>query len=338
MINIKDIQDIISNKKDHVVTLPNENKFTQKTSYQMNIDLLENLINNQTLEINDYVHYSTNISQVNNKNHNQTANQTDSQIESKTVNQKNNNLIFNDTDIIDIRDVLLSIFDDNNINPKDYYLYGIKNNDSFYTSLILLTESDYIIKTRSEKLGYISSFKKELAINVSAYYNKYNYKESKFSKNSMVDKLVNTNLVDYSIQVLSSDFIKNNICILDITNKTYLEIKTLNECKNKDKMFLIIKYNENYIPIMNIDNNHLFKLDFIEFLSKEYNDFDFNSLSFNKRTFKIENASKIVLKSLSSYKLAELQELAVENNINVKKGDNKNKTKKELYDELKQIE
>ena len=186
---------------------------------------------------------------------------------------------------------------------------------------------------RSEKLDIFSS--KELLL---MYQHIIINTIIKKSKNSMVDKLVNTNLVDYSIQVLSSDFIKNNICILDITNKTYLEIKTLNECKNKDKMFLIIKYNENYIPIMNIDNNHLFKLDFIEFLSKEYNDFDFNSLSFNKRTFKIENASKLVLKSLSSYKLAELQELAVENNINVKKGDNKNKTKKELYDELKQIE
>ena len=54
----------------------------------------------------------------------------------------------------------------------------------------------------------------------------------------------------------------------------------------------------------------------------------------------IENevvVQKVNLKGYSSYKLNELQELATQYNINIKLDNDKKKTKKQLYDDLKLI-
>ena len=347
MISIKDIQDKLTARKDRMVQLPKPNKYTQKTAYQMMTVELESNINdmeasnsNQQNEINEYLNYTTKVSQVRQQSFNPHQNPSNMQ-QSKAEHQNDNNinirssnkLIYNDTDIIDIPDFLRDVFTTNKLDNKDYYLYGIKNNNSFFTSLILLSEPDYIIKSRSEKMGYITSFKKELAINLDSYYKKFNYKQGKFIKSTITDELINKNVSSYPLQVVGIDYINIDTCIIDVDNKTYLFIDTIQQDINKDKSLfsIIIKLGDYYLPVMNANGNHLFDISCMDFIKTVNTEFDFSDLPFNKRTFDV---AKTKLKAISSYKITELQELAFSGTINIRKDDGKKKTKKELYDEL----
>jgi hypothetical protein len=349
MISIKDIQDKLTVRKDRMVQLPKPNKYTQKTAYQMmavelesNITDMESSNSNQQNELNEYLNYTTKVSQVrqtsfdshsNSQYH--TNNQGNAQKENhldRTVQiRSSNKLIYNDTDIIDIPDFLLDFFTTNKLDNKNYYLYGIKNNNSFFTSLILLSEPDYIIKSRSEKMGYITSFKKELAINLDSYYKKFNYKKSKFIKSTITDELINKNVCSYPQQVVGVDYINIDICIVDIDTKTYLFIDTIQQDINKESFSIIIKLGGYYLPLMSSNGNHLFDISCMDFIKTINTEHDFSEASFNKRTFDVV---KTKLKALSSYKITDLQELAASNNINIRKDDGKKKIKKELYDEL----
>ena len=334
MIDIKDIQEKLINKKDNSVKLHPENKYTQRNAYQMTITYLEKKLSNNSHDISSYTNLSTKISQVNNRNDNINNTRNDNQIISNThnntndnqkkssLNNKSNKLIYNDTDIIDIPEFLLLFFNENNIEHKEHYLYGIKNNDSFFTSLILLSEPDYIIKSRSEKLGYISSFKRDLAINLNNFYKKFNYKHSRFSKDTIINELINTNDINYSLQVISIDYIKTNSCIIDIEKKNYLYIETETDLNS---FYIIIKLNDYYLPVMNIRNNHLFDIKLLDFIKLHYSKYDFCNSKFKERNL---NQESINLKAITYYKIADLKELACKHNINIKKDGNKNKTKK----------
>ena len=330
MINLQDVIEKIANKKDNLVKLPNENKYTQKNAYQITVSELENVLSDSEIKnsIKQYTNYETKISQVNNnvKSFNKQNNEENNSENNKS--NKSNKLVYNDSDIIDIPNFLKLFFEQNKLECKNYYLYGIKNLDSFFTSLILLSEPDYIIKSRSEKLGYISSFKKELAINLSSNFKKFNYKKFRFGKDKMIDELINTNNVNYSLQVVTVDNIKVNTCILDIENKVYIYIETQSET---DKYYIIVKLNNNYLPIMNVNNNHLFEQDHFNYIKENFNKYNFSTSIFKERKLDINETT---LKAITSYKVADLQELANNHNISIKKDGNKNKTKKELYQEL----
>ena len=344
MINLKDIESKLLNRKDKLVRLPKDTKFTQKNAYCMYINELEESLNNNTdnQDLNEYLRYQTKVSQ--NSKYNNTDNKVNEQLNNQPNNQNNiqssiktsNKLIYSDTDIINIPEFLVSFFKDNNINDNNYYLYGIKNQNSFFTSLILLSKSDYIIKTRSEKMGYISSFKKELAISLDNFYKKYNYKSSKFSKNKMTTQLIDNDSINYPLKVVGVDFIKSNICIVDIENKEYMIINSYEET-NKGEYYIVVKLNEYYLPVMNVTSNHSFESKFIEYFKNIYSPFNYDDIEFNERVIGMEeDNSKLKLKSITAYKLGDLQTMANEYNISIKKQDSgKNKTKKDLYQEIK---
>jgi len=341
MINIKDIQDKLTARKDRMVQLPKPNKYTQKTAYQMmtvelesNISDMEAINSNQQNDLNEYINYTTKVSQVRPQSFNppnMQESKTDHHNDNNTNIRSSNKLIYNDTDIIDIPDFLRDFFTTNKLDNKDYYLYGIKNNNSFFTSLILLSEPDYIIKSRSEKMGYITSFKKELAINLDSYYKKFNYKPAKFIKSTITDELINKNVSSYPLHVVGIDYINIDTCIIDVDNKTYLFIDTIQQDINKGSFSIIIKLKDYYLPVMNTNGNHLFDISCMDCIKTVNTEFDFSVSPFNRRTFDV---SKTKLKAISSYKITELQELASSGTINIRKDDGKKKTKKELYDEL----
>ena len=372
MINLERLIDVLSNFKERPYKLPQHNKYTQKTAYEMKIDELEKMVENDCSQLNDYLDKTMNITSDSRKSkfYNQKkvktidtgASENNSNfynVEDTSDTQGSNQIIFNNEEIIDIPDVLSCLFNEKNkLDKTKYYIYGIKNNESFFNSIVLLTQKDYIIKSKSEKSGAITSFKRELGLKVNTAYSQFDYKQLKFKKSNMVSELMEEGIINYSLIVATSDYIEENICIIDINKKSYTFIPSTiyedddNHSSNTKSLLLIVKINEHYIPIMNTNGNHLFDIKIKDLISHNFEK-EIIGKQFNERSeFIIKKESQdntsqtpnsmeeqlpLQLKKITTYKLQELQELAIKHKINIKKTENnkvKNKTKAELYSEL----
>ena len=311
MINIQRLQDTLINFKSTRIIIPNSNKFTQNTAFQMKIDELTNINYNEN---NDLKQYITN------------------NINRETIIQKENTEIVNDNynngDSNNIPDNLKSVFGN---DFKNYYLYGNRNEHSFFLSIIFLTQNNFIIKNDKEKHSNMISFKRELNLQVDNLYKNNNYKDLNFNKKDLTCNIQNSKtIIDYSICILCSDFLNKNICIIDLEKNIYNYIKTFDN--SKTDFVLIIKEKNNYHPIMNIDNNHVLDNTIFEKITTHFVKQEVEEKYLERK----EN--NIKLKAISNYKLPELQKLCKEKNINIKKSVNekeKNKTKQELFNELK---
>lgn len=310
MINIQRLQDTLSNFKSTRIVIPTSNKFTQNTFFQMKVNELTNIDYNENNVLKQYITNNTR----------------------ETINNKepieNINENYNNGDSNTIPDNLKSIFEN---DFKNYYLYGNCNEHSFFLSIIFLTQNNFIIKNDKEKHSNMVSFKRELNLQIDNLYKNNNYKDLNINKKDLTCNIQNSNtVIDYSICILCSDFLNKNICIIDLGKNTYNYIKTFD---NSEKDFvLIIKEKNNYHPIMNIDNNHILDTTVFEKITTHFVKQEIEEKYIERK----ENTIK--LKAISNYKLPELQKLCEEKNISIKKsvnGKEKNKTKQELYNELK---
>lgn len=371
MINIDKLADTLCNFKGRSYKLPVENRFTQRTAYEMKIDELENLISNNCEELNDYLDKRMLITSEPKR---EKYNNKQEDLINISNNIISNSIIFNNEDILDIPDKLFCIFENHSskLDKSKYYLYGIKNDDSFYYATVLLTQKDYIIKSKSEKSGAIMSFKREMGLKVNTSYNNFDYKQLKFKKSNMISELMEDGILNYSLIVTTSDYINKNICIIDIDKKSYLYIPTTiindNDDENDESyggFLMMIKINDYYLPIMNTDGINIFDTRILSLIKDNFEKQEIDSCYRERignvkmrRLSSINGVGNIVdssldsignnggstsetlplqLKALSAYKLKDLQEMAIKYKLNIKKNNNskeKNKTKGELYNEL----
>lgn len=337
MINLEKLINVLGNFKGRTCNIPDGNKFTQRTSYQMKVSELEKLVDNDMSELEEYVDRTMNItSQKNNRSKNQYERiKNDINITSF----ENNSIIFTDGEILNIPHILEPIFQD--LNKVDYYLYGIKNNESFYNSLVLLTQKDYIIKTKSEKSGSVTSFRRELELKLEINFANFDYKELRLNKADLISLLNIGREVNSGIKLVASDFIKENVCVININTKSYHYFEAFDLIDDNMDFLIIIQINDYYIPIMNTDGKHTFQQNVLTYINQNFEkEIDSSIKRFRKvKTNKEGDTISLQLKALSAYKLKDLQDLAISNSINIKKGDkngkDKNKTKIELYNELK---
>ena len=183
----------------------------------------------------------------------------------------------------------------------------------------------------------------------------------------MVTDLMNDHNLDFSLRVSAIDYIKCDVCIINIDTKSYMYMKSYNidnATSTSTSFYIVLNINDNYVPIMNSSGKHLFNEETLKLIKgnfekgtceKPYRERLFvkpsHKSSNTENTQQSENLQnetvneeqpELNLKALSSYKLKELQELATKYNINIKKNMNnkkgngkmKNKTKEELYNEL----
>ena len=66
---------------------------------------------------------------------------------------------------------------------NDYYLYGLKNPESFCKAVLLLYDTSFIIQKSHMRKNYVLTFKKEMAIKLDHYYKSLKYKNFKVNKN-----------------------------------------------------------------------------------------------------------------------------------------------------------
>jgi len=314
MINIQRLQDTLSNFKSTKINIPPFNKLSQKTAYQIKIDDLSSLQYNDNNDLNYYINKS-NKSNKSNTSFN------------KPLNIKENNNVYTEEGVNTIQDSVQNVLGNNN---DKYYLFSINSENSFFLSIIFLTQNNFIIKNVKEKHSTMILFKRELNLQIDNLYKSNQYKDLKINKKELTINIQNNKtVIDYSICILCSDYFNKNVCIINLDKNTYQYIKSYNN-QNKE-FFLIIKENDLYCPILNIENNNVLNESVFDNIKKNF------VKEIIEEKYLERNENRIKLKAITNYKLSDLQEICNQKNITITKIVNdkeKNKTKLELYNEL----
>jgi hypothetical protein len=213
-------------------------------------------------------------------------------------------LVYSKNDIIEVPDFFSEFLDLNK-----YYVYGSSN---IYESFIVLLDNNYLNQSDTEKNEQLSSLKFKLTENLSKLYKELDYKNTYLPKADIL-KLISEPTPEI-IKYLC-DYNNINCLYLDIEKKKYI----LNKCHKPDETninLVILGFQGHLLPLVNIKQDH----------------FTYTDLSKIKEYFK---ETKTIGK-LSSYTVAQLTELAKENNISLIDSETKKKkTKSVLYEDIK---
>jgi hypothetical protein len=251
-------------------------------NYTMDSDLQDNNISINN--INNNSNNSNNNSNKNNHNNNINNSTKNNKLDvmNKVENKKlflNNEIVsgssiitYNENEVAALPEIIIDMLNKLDYTINEWYIYGIKNPESFYKSFLLLTKMDFIIKNKNDKKNDVITFKREMALHYEHYYKLFNYRKLRFPKFEMIHNLINMeNYCNYDAIKYTIDYSQHNILILDIINMQYLDINYIlnpssnpssnesgNESCNTDSNFsIIIKYTNNtYLPLMNSDGKH----------------------------------------------------------------------------------
>lgn len=356
MISIEKLIGSLNNFNDKGIQLPpiteRRQAFIQKTALDIRREELETLRNVANVErevanrISDYTMSKEFGIKPNNKQIKQTIEAQNPKVDS--------NLTYAENAIIDVPQSL------KDIAPLSCYLYGVKNPNSFFKSVLMLNNPEYILKTNADKVIYATTFKRSIAVQLDELYRHLKYHQWNFKKLDMVNQLLNETTLNYSLIIATVDYIKKSILIFDIVKKEYQIYPSLIEGSDgHEDFFMIIKDGNTYLPLMNGNGCHSIGGDSINQIKVAY------ILSEVEHPFKmvrkLEAVAPVVPDTLvsevpivqaiapivapkstkyieSKMTLINLQELAKVRGIDItkegKQGKQIAKTKKELCDEL----
>jgi len=282
--------------------------------------------------------------------------------ETSTIDEQGD-IIYNENEVINIPKKLDNLFD--NLLCDNYYLYGISiNSISFINSLLYVILSDFKFKNNTDQLKFSSQLKTNLIAELPEYFKKNKYNKNGFKLNN-IEQNIDNNIFENSELHYISDYYSINLIVLDYYKFNYYTGLNYNESNNN---VIIVKYNDIYLPLIHIFGEHpdnlLYKCIINKLKINNLSDIKNNNVdnsvshaSTNKvdnsvshvsannvdnsvshaSTNKVDNSVsklKSKLRPLSSYKLPELCELAIKNNISILLNNDKKKTKKQLYDEI----
>jgi hypothetical protein len=244
-------------------------------------------------------------------------------------------------------------------------LYGLKNPNSFIKSIILLNDPNYMVFNKYQMNQAVFKWRTDLA-----YYYKNNKKE--FSKLPRVDltnietMILRENFHNSVIAQLAASYTGKNMIVLDYINKKY-EIyladmkqhyltdinKLVSECfKKKLDFYLIIKYQDCYMPCLRIDNNNYFKmingcreleLTNIKYYFNKPSTLSKGSVSGSDKNINRKETQMLsALVDVSKLKRDTMQRIAIAYDIDIMKPGSKagskiKKTKQDLYNDFKLV-
>tara|TARA_B100001093_G_scaffold515570_1_gene592185 strand:- start:1298 stop:2305 length:1008 start_codon:yes stop_codon:yes gene_type:complete len=333
MITNRKLIEHLSNFKEKPVSLSKHNKFTQKTAYQLRVSILEmkkSLEDNLNGNFIDDCSMSqiTQLSKFENRDY---SSQSVDQGLNESTSVDTNLMIYDENEILGVPSLINDILE----NDNNWYLYGVKNPDSFFKSILLLVLPEYILKSNSEKLSYVFTYKNELGLHFESYYKKNKYLKLKFKKDITIQNLINGIITDFEILYLA-DYVKANLFIIDLDTKLYKKFECIYSDQDQVKNYIFIKKGDIYLPLMNSMINHLISDSIVSKLINTFNQDELLDCFKNRHL----NASEKKLTINKNISLVELQKIAIENSINIKKqGKSKeiNKTKTELIEELENV-
>ena len=284
MISIDKIVQQLQQCRDTSITLPasNDSIFVQKTAIEIRKSELELLKHNfEHLTEANYT-MDTELEKLNSNLHNDTS------VKHRHLNQdtvpNKSLIIYMENETVDLPEILLTLLNSFknviNFKPSEWYIYGVKNPESFYKSFLLLSKIDFIIKNKTEMKNEVATFKREMAMKFEDYYKLLNYRKLKFKHNEMVHNLTSIdNYTEFDALQFVSDYNKFNYIILDIVNDKYIDIEYSNSTAisntntntNTNDFVIIIKYAANtYLPLMNSNGKHSFSRKIIDIISKNF--------------------------------------------------------------------
>ena len=192
MISIDKLVQQLQQCKDTSITLPSENdsKHSQKLAIDIKKAELE-LLNNSFEQLNE-ANYTMdldleNIIKNDNNDKSDKSDKSDKNYKNDGKNKNNNFesaqeiipnkslIIYGENEIANIPEILIKLLPYDLFKPEEWYIYGVKNPESFYKSFLLLTKVDFIIKNKTEKNNEVATFKREMAIQYETFYKKFNY-------------------------------------------------------------------------------------------------------------------------------------------------------------------
>ena len=248
-------------------------------------------------------------------------------ITSNSSNSSNNEIIYIENGIINIPKNLNDIFND--LISDDYYLFGVSKTNSFLMSLLYIISSDFKYK-KENKNPFVELLIENLIKNLPEYFKQNKYSSMDFSRTKMMEQL-KQNEIDKAIIYYISDYYNINLIVLNYNKMTYITGK---DYKEDNKNVIIINNYNDYIPLLHIYGECPSNLIYKSIINK----LEIQSKLDDAQVTPTPNGqagSGIKLKAITSYKLKDLQTMALSRNINIKlENTNKNKTKKQLYDDL----
>ena len=190
-------------------------------------------------------------------------------------------IIYVENETVPLPEVILNLLASVGFSQEEWYIYGVKNPESFYKSFLLLTQLDFIIKNKTEKKNEVSTFKREMALHYETFYKTLEYRKLRLPHHDMIHKLTSMdNYCGYDAIRFLCDYCRVNIIILDILEKKYLDVlftpnmlvpSVVKKTHSASEYIIIIKYaNETYLPLMNSGGSHVFPTAALDCIARNY--------------------------------------------------------------------
>jgi hypothetical protein len=286
MITIQKLVQNLMQCRDSNLVLPKlndieENPFVQKTAIElrrMELEKVEEVFtqlndSNFTMdkELEELNQKLTGIS----SNSNCTITKTATTISSESL------IIYVENETAPLPEIILNLLRAAGNSPDEWYIYGVKNPESFYKSFMLLTQLDFIIKNKTEKKNEVATFKREMALHYETFYKTLEYRNLRLPHHDMINKLTSMdNYCGYDAVRFLCDYCQVNIILLDIIDRKYLDVQytpntlvpsVVKKPHTVTEFIIIIKYAaETYLPLMNSSGTHIFTQAVLDWISRNY--------------------------------------------------------------------
>ena len=211
MISLQALQNNISKcPMNTKLNLPDQTKgYVQNTAFDFKVKQLKHSANINKLlsQMPDY----TMQKEIEKLQDNIDNNEMDVQISENYVPNKSLILI-TENNTIELPETLLDLFGLTGICQEDYYVYGVRNPDSFYNSILLQLKNDFILGKKNNRKNDVSTFKNEIVIKFDAFYKQLKYREHGVVRTKFLNSVLNEdNYVNYDVLLYLSDYLQINL-------------------------------------------------------------------------------------------------------------------------------
>jgi hypothetical protein len=302
MISIEKIMQNLMQCRDSNLILPrlndsDDNPYLQKTAIDLRRIELENVeevftqlnesnftMDKELEELNrrlDASNLSSSVSSNVYSNVSSSANRSLSTLSNVNTIPSESLIIYVENETAPLPEVILHLLHAAEKSQDDWYIYGVKNPESFYKSFLLLTQLDFIIKNKTEKKNEVATFKREMALHYETFYKTLEYRKLRLPHHDMIHKLTSIdNYCGYDALRFICDYCQVNIILLDIIERKYLDVRytpnklvpdVVKKAHAPHEFIIIIKYvAETYLPLMNSSGVHIFTQKALDHICHNY--------------------------------------------------------------------
>lgn len=143
------------------------------------------------------------------------------------------------------------------LNNNSSYYMGMDNNDSLLKSILCIIDNNLLFDKYLNLDKYCITLRNKLGMELdkNKYFQKFGYRKQKYNKQNMMDTLLNGKPINNDIIHYIADYFDINI--ISINSEYPNNYKYLNEYSDERGNCYVLNFNNNYNPILNINNDHI---------------------------------------------------------------------------------